>query len=493
MLFTTPFFTLLYLPVVLAGFFGLGHYSLRAAAAWLFAASLFFYASWMPAYTVLLLASIAFNYLLGARISRCVRLGDQPRAGRWTLAGVACNLAALAYFKYANFFLDNLNLAFGTAWDIGRVVLPLGISFFTFTQIAFLVDVCRKGVEERDWVHYGLFVTYFPHLVAGPVLHHGQMMPQFRDPASYRWRLDNFAAGLAIFLLGLFKKIVLADGISPFADAVFNAADAGELPTLQEAWLGAIAYTLQLYFDFSGYSDMAIGLSLMLNIRLPFNFNSPYRALNISDFWRRWHISLSSFLRDYLYIALGGNRRGNLRRYANLLATMVLGGLWHGASWSFVLWGALHGIYLVVHQAWRRLPGETADAVAARPLVRLACWGLTMLAVVLGWVLFRATTLDGVSGMLAALTGLAPSGPTDAILWNQGLQAQRGWLLCAVWSVVAVLPWNSNLIGEKLRSWILDGGGRPAFVLGSGSVLVLLAIVVNGTRGASGAFIYFNF
>jgi len=493
MLFTTPFFTLVYLPVVLAGFFGLGRYSRHAAAAWLFAASMCFYASWMPAYAVLLLVSIACNHGLGTRIGRHVRAGERRGASRWMALGVTANLAALAYFKYANFFLDNLNLAFGTGWEIGRIVLPLGISFFTFTQIAFLVDACRKGVEERDWVHYGLFVTYFPHLVAGPVLHHGQMMPQFRDPASYRWQFDNFSVGFAIFLLGLLKKIVLADGVSPYADAIFDAADAGQQPTPQEAWLGAVAYTLQLYFDFSGYSDMAIGLSWMFNIRLPFNFDSPYRALNISDFWRRWHISLSSFLRDYLYIALGGNRRGRVRRYANLLVTMVLGGLWHGASWSFVLWGALHGSYLVVHQLWRSRRGAATEAVAAGPLVRLACWGLTMLAVLLGWVLFRASTLEGVGAMLTAMAGLAGHGPTDAILWNEGLQAQRGWLLCSAWALAALLPWNSNQLGERLRAWMPQRGSRPAFVFGGGSVLALMAIVVNGTRGASGAFIYFNF
>ena len=200
-------------------------------------------------------------------------------------------------------------------------------------------DSYRYGIKEHNFIHYGLFVTYFPHLIAGPVLHHAQMMPQFGNASTYRFSRVNFNAGLAIFAIGLFKKVVLADGISPYADAIFKAADAGLSPDSVEAWLGAIAYTFQLYFDFSGYSDMAIGLSWMFNVRLPFNFNSPYQATNISDFWRRWHMSLSQFLRDYLYIALGGNRKGIVRRYGNLMTTMVLGGLWHGANWSFVLWG----------------------------------------------------------------------------------------------------------------------------------------------------------
>lgn len=289
----------------------------------------------MPEFTALLLGSIVGNFFIGGKISSLADADNtsaRAQSKRWLVLGVTVNLALLGYFKYANFFVDNVNAALGNHWDIGRVILPIGISFFTFTQIAFLADAWHKGVREYKFVHYGLFVTYFPHLIAGPVLHHAQMMPQFRQAQTYTFNGGNCSAGLAIFALGLFKKIVLADGISPYADAIFHAADAGLSPDAAEAWLGAIAYTLQLYFDFSGYSDMAIGLSWMFNVRLPFNFNSPYRATNISDFWRRWHMSLSQFLRDYLYITLGGNRHGTLRRYANLMTTMILGGLWHGAS-----------------------------------------------------------------------------------------------------------------------------------------------------------------
>ena len=491
MLFTSALFAWVYLPVVLAGFFLIGRWSESGASLWLFLASLAFYAAWMPEFTLLLLASICFNFVVGRRIGA-------TRSWAWLSFGVSANLLLLAYYKYAGFLVTNVNALTGAHWDLGQIILPIGISFFTFTQIAFLVDAYAKGVREPRFVHYGLFVTYFPHLVAGPVLHHAQMMPQFALANTYRFNLTNFGVGLGIFALGLFKKVVLADGISPYADAVFNAADAGQAITVEEAWLGALAYTLQLYFDFSGYSDMAVGLSWMLNIRLPFNFNSPYLATNISDFWRRWHMSLSSFLRDYLYIALGGNRQGEARRYANLLTTMVLGGLWHGASWSFVLWGTLHGLYLVIQQLWARWahpsgqPG-LVDSPATRSRVgRLLSWAATMAAVVAAWVLFRATTLEGATTVYAAMLAL-DAADTASALWNAGLKPETGWLLLGLFTVVALWPRNSNVFGLDLRRWVECGGGRTAFVVGAAGMLVCLLILLNNTRGVTGAFIYFNF
>jgi alginate O-acetyltransferase complex protein AlgI len=267
MLFTTAVFALVFLPVTLAGFFAFGRWRAQAAAGWLFAASVFFYGFWMPAFTLLLLASIGFNFVAGTRIAR----SEGAARRRWLVAGIVVDMLLLAYFKYANFFVDNLNIALGTHWAPGRVVLPIGISFYTFTQIAYLVDNYRRKVNEFNIVHYGLFVTYFPHLVAGPVLHHAQMMPQFAQPSIYRWNGAQFGSGLAIFAIGLVKKVALADGVAPYADAVFRPADAGTMPAQGEAWLGALAYTLQLYFDFSGYSDMAIGLSWMFNVKLPYN------------------------------------------------------------------------------------------------------------------------------------------------------------------------------------------------------------------------------
>ncbi|MBT9465176.1 MBOAT family protein [Hydrogenophaga sp.] len=490
MLFTSALFAWVYLPVVLAGFFVIGRWSERGAALWLFLASLVFYAAWIPEFTLLLLVSITFNHVVGQRI------GAQ-RSKAWLTFGVATNLLLLAYFKYAGFLLSNINALAGTEWSLGQIVLPIGISFFTFTQIAFLVDSYAKGVREPSFVHYGLFVTYFPHLVAGPVLHHAQMMPQFARAETYRFNFTNLGIGLGIFALGLFKKVVLADGVSPYADAVFDGAEEGSAPTTEEAWLGALAYTLQLYFDFSGYSDMAVGLSWMLNIRLPFNFNSPYLATNISEFWRRWHMSLSAFLRDYLYIALGGNRRGDVRRYANLLTTMILGGLWHGASWSFVLWGTLHGLYLVIQQVWSRLRG-TSDIPRAQPsgarsvAFKVLSWALTMLCVMFAWVLFRSPSLDGALSIYAAMLNVVQV-ESGTVLWNAGLNATTGWWFCVVLTGVALWPRNSNELGVSLRALVQGREARVAFVAGASLTLIALLILLNNSRGVAGAFIYFNF
>ncbi|MFT3717856.1 MBOAT family O-acyltransferase [Pseudorhodoferax sp.] len=492
MLFTTATFAFVYLPIVLVGFFLCGRRSPVLAAFWLFAASVFFYGYWMPEFTLLLLGSIGANFFIGQRIG-----GAQGQARRaWLATGIVLNLGALAYFKYANFFIDNLDALLGVDWKIGRVVLPIGISFYTFTQIAYLVDTWQGKVREARPVHYGLFVTYFPHLIAGPVLHHAQMMPQFGDARVYRFDGAHFAAGMAIFCIGLFKKVVLADGIAPYADAVFAPIDTGAHASAAEAWIGALAYTFQLYFDFSGYSDMAIGLSWMFNIRLPFNFDSPYKALSISDFWRRWHISLSTFLRDYLYVPLGGNRKGRIRRYLNLGITMVLGGLWHGASWSFVLWGTLHGVYLMANHAFRAI----TEALGWRPALdaslafRAVAWLATFLAVVIAWVFFRAETLPGAMRMLQSMVGRAPA-DVDAglLLWNAGLKpaVAIGW--CAVLGAAAVLLHNSNHIGTRLLQWM---DARPAWrpVLAGAAIAGAVALViVNTTRSSVSAFIYFNF
>lgn len=494
MLFTSALFVWAYLPVTVVGFFMLARLSTKIAAAWLFLASVAFYSVWMPEFTLLLMVSIAANYAFGLRIGA-------TRSKHWMVLGVTANLLLLGYFKYANFFVDNLNLLLERSWSLGNVALPLGISFFTFTQIAFLVDAWRKGVREPSFIHYGLFVTYFPHLVAGPVLHHAQMMPQFAQPTTYRFNTKNFSLGLAIFSLGLIKKVVFADGISPYSDAVFDGAEAGSAPSFEEAWLGALAYALQLYFDFSGYSDMAVGLSYMLNIKLPFNFNSPYRATNISEFWRRWHISLSSFLRDYLYIALGGNRRGELRRYINLMLTMVLGGLWHGASWTFVVWGFLHGLYLVLQQLWARVlkgnqasapqPATHAGSLGLLPR-RTLSWLLTMFAVLLAWVLFRSPSLEGAMSIYRSMLGHGGDAVNE-LFWNKGLSTSTGWLWCAVLGGIALWPVNTNQVGLKLRSSV---AGRSPWVVGlcgASLTLITLLVLVNNSRGPVGAFIYFNF
>ncbi len=493
MLFTTLAFALVYLPLVLCGFFLLGRHSRKLAAWWLFAASVFFYGYWMPRFTLLLLASIAVNYAVGRAIGLAAERGQ---ARRLMIAGVVFNLALLSYFKYANFFVDSVNALLGSDVQLGTVTLPIGISFFSFTQIAFLADAYQKSVREYRVAHYGLFVTYFPHLVAGPVLHHAQMMPQFGEASTYRINAANIAAGLAIFAMGLGKKIVFADGVSPYADAIFNAAHDGVALQAAEAWLGALAYTFQLYFDFSGYSDMAVGLSLLFNIRLPYNFNSPYQSLNISDFWRRWHMSLSTFLRDYLYIPLGGNRRGGARRYVNLMLTMLLGGLWHGANWTFVIWGGLHGLYLGINHGYRALMGERLARVERWPVYRALAWALTFCAVVVAWVLFRApdfaTAACVLKGMLGQGAVLRDAGDS-IVLWNAGLSPPGALAHCLVLAVIAVLLPNSNWLGERALSCYQRRADLRWLGLGAALVACGFLLVINDARDAVSPFIYFNF
>jgi alginate O-acetyltransferase complex protein AlgI len=304
------------------------------------------------------------------------------------------------------------------------IILPIGISFFTFTQIAYLVDAYRGKVREAKFVNYLLFVTYFPHLIAGPVLHHKEMMPQFDVAENYRPNAANFTVGLTIFAIGLAKKVLLADNLAPHANPVFVAG--AELNFLS-AWVGVLAYTFQLYFDFSGYSDMAIGLSRMFGVKLPLNFDSPYKSRSISEFWRRWHMTLSRFLRDYLYIPLGGNRAGPLRQKVNLMVTMVLGGLWHGAGWTFVIWGTLHGLFLVVNHFWSgskikmlfsgHLPEAIGNGLA---------WLLTFLCATFAWVYFRSPDLATANHVVSAMLGQSGVALPEGLMLRLGAFGQ--WL-----------------------------------------------------------------
>lgn len=407
MLFNSFAFLLGFLPVTLIGFFLLGRRSELHGAAWLAFASLFFYGWWDYRYIPLLLVSIAANYWSGRKIAEAEAKSKQ----RWVITAITFDLGLLAYYKYANFFLSSLSEVTGANIEILAIALPIGISFFTFTQIAFLVDTYQGKVKEYRFTYYVLFVTYFPHLIAGPVLHHKEMMPQFADPKNYRFDPANFAVGLTIFIIGLAKKVLVADNIAPYANDLFNAPSS---PSLFIAWGGTLAYAFQLYFDFSGYSDMAIGLSRLFGVRLPLNFDSPYKSANITEFWRRWHMTLSRFLRDYLYIAMGGNRHGRIRRYFNLMTTMLLGGLWHGAGWNYVIWGGLHGIYLVIHHAWASLAqriGFPSESLAWR----LAATTLTFASVCFAWVFFRAGTMDAATHIVEGMLGHFGVGFPDAI------------------------------------------------------------------------------
>ena len=396
MLFSSYTFLFQFLPATVLAFAAARRHSPRAGILVLAGASLLFYGAWRPVCLLLLLASVGVNFGLG------LRMEDPLRRRAIGAFGVVLNLALLCYFKYTNFILDSLNTLTGAPLPFVNIILPLGISFFTFQQIAYLVDVMRGAKVERDIVSYMLFVSFFPHLIAGPLVHHAEMIPQFKRGRTGRSSVLA-ARGLAIFAAGLFKKVVIADNLAQFVSPVFAHLDSGGGVTTSWAWLATSAYTLQIYFDFSGYSDMAVGLALLFGIRLPVNFRSPYKATSIIDFWRRWHITLSRFLRDYLYIPLGGNRLGDIRRYLNLLVTMLLGGLWHGAGWNFLIWGGLHGLYLCINHLWQAWRGGRASERGL--FAKIISWAITFAAVVLAWVFFRAKTFDGAWQMLSNLFG----------------------------------------------------------------------------------------
>jgi len=404
MLFNSFEFILGFLPLALAGYLTLVRvHRVAAAFRFLLLASLLFYAWWNPPFLLLLLASIGLNFLVVKAMT--ARREGGHSTGPLLGLGIVLNLSTLGWFKYAGFAVANLDRFFGLDLTVPALVLPLGISFFTFQQIAYLVDLHHAKLGPVSFRNYALFVTFFPHLIAGPLVHHREMISQFSAAGASRITLDLFAWGLTYFVIGLAKKVILADGAATYASPVFNAADAGQPVSLLEAWCGSLAYSFQLYFDFSGYSDMAIGLAAMFGIFLPLNFFSPYRSGSIIEFWRRWHITLSRFLRDYLYIPLGGNRHGPARRQFNLFATMLLGGLWHGANWTFVLWGALHGAYLAINHAWRHACEVRCWTWPQTRVARLAFVGLTFLAVLMAWVLFRAHSVEGAFLLYKAMLG----------------------------------------------------------------------------------------
>ncbi len=450
MLFNSYVFLLIFLPLVIVGFSVMIRLGGRhAGIVWLTIASGIFYGWWDPRQLPAIYMMILINFLLGRWLR--IRRGT-PTARPLLALGVTLNLLWLGYFKYAGFLAANLNPLFGSHWEPAAIALPIGISFYTFQQIAYLVDVAREPTEDYSPVDYALFVTFFPQLIAGPIVHHKEMLPQFARPSSGRFSSRDFTIGLTIFAIGLGKKLLLADPMAAISDPIFAVAESGRTPGFDEAWRGALAYTLFIYFDFSGYSDMAIGLARIFGIRLPINFRSPYKAWDIVEFWRRWHITLSRFLRDYLYIGLlGGNRRGRSRRDANLLMTMILGGLWHGASWTFVIWGLIHGIYLIVNHAWRRVLGAEGTP---GPLGRWSGRALTFVLIVVAWVFFRAESLQGALAFLDGMT--RPEAPDqfdkpvepgalflDPFLWD--------WIFIVALMAIALFAPNTQQIMRRYR------------------------------------------
>ena len=410
MLFNSYEFIFLFLPFTFFIYFYLNKKRLtEVAKGFLVLSSLFFYSWWNVIYLPLILGSMVFNYCFGVELNK----ENSKISKKFILIlGIVANLMLLGYFKYSDFFISNVNFIFNTQIPHLNLLLPLAISFFTFQQIAYLVDSATGGgTKQYDFLNYCLFVTFFPQLIAGPIVHHKEMMPQFANFRNKIINYKNIALGLFIFSIGLFKKVVIADSFAVWAT---NGFDKAAVLNLFEAWATSLSYTFQLYFDFSGYCDMAIGAALLFNIKLPINFNSPYKALNIQDFWRRWHITLSRFLRDYIYIPLGGNRKGRLRTYANLMATFIIGGIWHGAGWTFVFWGFLHGVALVIHRIWNELGFK---------MNKILAWFITFNFINITWVFFRAKDWDDALKVLKGMFGLS-----GGIVLNARLEKRVGFL-----------------------------------------------------------------
>lgn len=463
MLFNSYTFIFLFVPLTLL-LTGLARRfaGIRGASAILVAASLLFYAYHDIRLLALIGGSIVINYALTGQIYKA-----EGRKRYWiTVLGVVLNLALLAYFKYTNFFLENVAALSGTEISFKKIALPIGISFYTFQQVAYNTDTYSGKIKERDFLSYALFVAFFPQLIAGPIVHHGQIIKQFAAESFGRIKWENILIGASIFGLGLFSKKILADTFAGYATPVFVAADQGEAISFLMAWKGSLSYTFQIYFDFAGYSTMAVGLGRMFGVKLPTNFFSPYKSKNIIEFWRRWHITLSTFLKDYLYIAMGGNRKGKVRRWFNLLATMVLGGLWHGASWNFVIWGTLHGIYLVINHAWNMLTknkkvtalGKMQDTIAWG----LLAWLITFIAVVVAWVGFRAVTLGGNLSILSSMFGLKGLGDMMADLATLDI---KFWaFLISGFTIALAMPNMAQIFGN-VRATYEEHGAAKVFGL----------------------------
>jgi alginate O-acetyltransferase complex protein AlgI len=489
MLFNSLPFIFVFLPLTLLAFYSLARLDTRMAAGFLAIVSLCFYGWWDSRYVLLLTASIVGNFLFAEAIARNRAL---PRIAHGLLvAAIAADLALLGYYKYANFFVANLNDVAGTGFTMASIILPLGISFFTFTQIAFLVDTWRGIARERNFIHYFLFITYFPHLIAGPILHHAEMMPQFGKAQTFRFDPARLAIGLSLFILGLVKKTVCADGIAPVAQVAFGAADAGQPLGLLHSWYGALAYAMQIYFDFSAYTDMALGISIMFGIRLPLNFDSPYRAASIIDFWRRWHMTLSRFLRDYLYIPLGGSRCAPPRRYANLMITMLLGGLWHGAAWTYVIWGGLHGLYLVINHGWHRVRPQMRGNLATHAAAVL----LTFLCVVVAWVFFRAMTVAGALSLIRGMAGLQGLSAAGAPYVSNQQILSLVLLIALCW----LAPNAYQMLGrfspalQEVRPATRALAWRPSLAWATGLGILFALSLSQILSGAPSEFIYFQF
>ena len=423
-------FLLLFLPITLLFFYwAVGSKRYQWSILWLIGTSLVFYGLWDWALTGLLVGSVTMNYALGRLLN-----GHSPDSrGKSKLIlcfGIICNLAIFVFFKYFGVSGGTHPNAFTVALQ-PDFILPIALSFFTFQQIVYLVDTWREKLNEKKILNYFLYITFFPQLLAGPIIRPNEFFPQLRDKKIFQVAADRFAAGLTIFSFGLFKKVVLADGIARYANSAFDAAAQGAVLSLEEAWSGALSFTLQIYFDFSGYSDMAIGLGYLFGLRLPSNFESPYKASSLIDFWHRWHMTLSGFFRDYIYIPLGGNRKGSLQRSRNIMVAMLVGGIWHGASVTFIVWGGAHGICLVINHFWREFRKSFGHSLESEKFFsKAAAHIITFLTVTVLWVFFRAENLDAALSMIQSLLGMHTA--PDSGFNNIKISEDRLWFLLLI-------------------------------------------------------------
>lgn len=483
MLFNSHVFIFGFLPIVFIVYFIFRKIDLVAGAKiWLVFSSLFFYSWWNPVYLPILLGSIITNFLFGKTIEKV-----SYKKIILTI-GIIFNVALLGYFKYVDFFIANVNMIFETNFSLLHVALPLAISFFTFQQIAYLVDTYKGEAKKYSFLNYALFVTFFPQLIAGPIVHHKEMMPQFETLSARFVRAKNVVLGSFIFFIGLFKKTVIADTFAIYASDGFGRP---ETLTLIEGWIVSLSYSFQLYFDFSAYSDMAIGLALLFNIKLPINFNSPYKALNIQDFWRRWHMTLGRFLTKYIYIPLGGNRISESRTLFNIMIVFGISGFWHGAGWTFVVWGLLHGVASVIHRLWRKL---------AIDMPKWLAWFITFQFVNVAWVFFRAESFQDALHVLKAMVGLQgisippyleslfqqiqviPYEVTERFFVGDLYEFHKIIVLLIVFLFISVFAKNSI---ERLQSF--RPNWKTALFIGFVTVVSILHL----TRVSE--FIYFNF
>lgn len=473
MLFNSYEFIFLFLPITFVVYFYLNNKRLiEASKAFLVFSSLFFYSWWNLAYLPIILISMLFNYGIGVSLSK----GNEHRKVRrqaLLIIGITSNVAMLGYFKYADFLITNVNEVIGSSVPLLNLALPLAISFFTFQQIAYLVDSYRGETNEYDFLNYANFVTFFPQLIAGPIVHHQEMMPQFSDLRNKVKNYRNIATGLYLFSIGLFKKVVIAD---TFAIWAFEGFDVADKLTFIQAWATSLSYTFQLYFDFSGYTDMAIGAALLFNIKLRINFNSPYKAKSIQDFWQRWHITLSRFLRDYIYIPLGGNREGDFRTYNNLMITFLIGGIWHGAGWTFIFWGFLHGLALIIHRGWQNIGFK---------LHKVLAWLITFNFINVTWIFFRAKEWQDATKVIVGMSSLNDIGTIPEFI-NFGNLTKIDFIvmiLCFLFAFCTFFSQNTNQIAKSF-----DINNKKTMFVGVFSLTVSIL-----SLNKISEFLYFNF